>query len=116
MTGNRRRPMRRIGDLLPQAASALGLEEELRLARAMSAWERLVAEHLPVATGSTHLIGLQGDALLVSATTSALASELRLRSSLLLAKLAAAPGGVRARELRVIIRGSGAGRDADPRV
>ncbi len=105
--------MRRLGDLLPEAASALGLDEELRLARAMSAWERLIAEHVPAAAGSTRLVGLQGDGLLVTATSSALASELRLRSSLLLAKLAAAPGGVRARDLRVVVRSSGARRGPD---
>jgi predicted nucleic acid-binding Zn ribbon protein len=110
MTSGRRRPMRRLGDLLPEAAASLGLEEELRLARAMSAWERIVAEHVPAAAGTSRLIGLRGDALLVTAASGLVASELRMRSSLLLAALALSPGGVRARELSVVVRQPGAGR------
>ncbi len=116
MTNGRRRPMRRLGDLLPEAAASLGLEDELRLARAMSAWERLVAEHLPAAAGASRLVGMQGDALLVTAASSVVASELRLRSALLLARLAAAPGGVRARELRVVVRRPETGRSGLPPV
>ena len=96
--------MRRLADLLPEAAASLGLEDELRLARAMSAWDRIVAEHVPAASGASRLIGLRGDGLLVSATSALVANELRMRSSALLAALAAAPGGVRARELHVAIR------------
>ncbi len=102
--------MRRLGDLLPEAAAALGFEDELRLARAMSAWERIVAEHVPAAAGSSRLIGLRGDGLLVSAASALVANELRMRSSLLLAALATAPGGVRARELNVTVRLPGGGR------
>ena len=51
---NRRRPMRRLGDLLPPAAQALGLEEPLMRGRAMAAWSRLVAERVPAAAGTTH--------------------------------------------------------------
>jgi predicted nucleic acid-binding Zn ribbon protein len=108
--------MRRLGDLLPDAAAALGLEDELRLARAMSAWERIVAEHVPAAAGSSRLIGLRGDGLLVSASSALVANELRMRSSPLLAALAAAPGGVRARELHVAIRLPGGGRRDEPGV
>ncbi len=103
--------MRRLGDLLPEAAAALGLEEELRLARAMSAWERIVAEHVPAAAGASRLIGLRGDQLLVSAASTAVASELRLRAGVLLGALAAAPGGLRARELRAVVRHDEPGRD-----
>ncbi len=110
MTSSRKRPMRRLGDLLPEAAASLGLEDELRLARAMSAWERIVAEHVPSAAGTSRLIGLRADALLVTAGSGLVASELRLRSSLLLAALASSPGGVRGRELQVVVRQSGAGR------
>ena len=102
--------MRRLGDLLPEAAAALGIEEELRLARAMSAWERIVAEHVPGAAGASQLIGLRGDQLLVSAASTAVASELRLRAALLLDTLAATPGGLRARELRAVVRQTGPGR------
>jgi predicted nucleic acid-binding Zn ribbon protein len=96
--------MRRLGDLLPEAAASLGLEEELRLARAMSAWERLVAEHVPAAAGRSRLIGVRGEELLVAATDGAVAGELRLHAHELLAALAATPGGPRGRELRIAVR------------
>jgi predicted nucleic acid-binding Zn ribbon protein len=102
--------MRRLGDLLPEAAAALGIEEELRFARAMSAWERIVAEHVPAAAGASQLIALRGDQLLVSAASTAVASELRLRAVVLLGALAASPGGLRARELRAVVRQTGPGR------
>jgi predicted nucleic acid-binding Zn ribbon protein len=108
--------MRRLGDLLPEAAASLGLEDELRLARAMSAWERIVAEHVPSAAASSRLIGLRGDALLVTATSGLVASELRLRSSVLLGALATSPGGVHARELLVTVREPGPGRRHGPAV
>ena len=41
----RRRPMERIGDLLPETARRLGLEDELRLVRAAGTWAAIVAEH-----------------------------------------------------------------------
>ena len=108
--------MRRIGDLLPEAASALGLEEELRQARSMAAWQRLVAEYLPAAAGASRLIGMRGDALLVSATSTAVAAELRLRAPVLLAALATATAAPRARELQVVVRPAGPGRSERPRV
>ena len=47
----RRRPAR-VGDLLPEAARALGLEDELRLARAITTWDAIIAERVPPAVGS----------------------------------------------------------------
>jgi len=104
MTGPRRRPMRRIGDLLPEAASALGLEQELRLARAMSAWQRIVDEHVPAARGSSRLVEVRGDTLLVSAGSALVATEIRLRSGTLLGALASTPGAPRARQIQVVVR------------
>ena len=43
--------MVRIGDLIPDAARGLGLEDELRLSRAMATFEALVAERVPAAAG-----------------------------------------------------------------
>ena len=37
-----RRGMERVGDLIPQTARRLGLEEELRLARAVATWAAIV--------------------------------------------------------------------------
>jgi hypothetical protein len=103
--------MRRLGDLLPGMAAELGLEDELRLARAIASWQRLVEEHVPAAAGATELLAVQPAALVVSARAPIVAQELRLRSEELLEAFAIAPGGRRLRELRVVIRPmSGAGR------
>ena len=107
---SRRRPMVRIGDLMPATARALGLEDELRLSRAIATFEAIVAERVPAAAGSCRVIQLEGFALDVEADAPIVAQELRLRSPELLAAFSAAPGGVGVRELRVRIR-----RDA-PRV
>jgi hypothetical protein len=107
---SRRRPMRRLGDLLPGMAAELGLEEELRLARGMSTWARLVEEHVPPAAGLSELVAIQPPALVVSATAPIVAQELRLRARQLLAAFASAPGGARLFELRVVLRPAGASR------
>ena len=107
---SRRRPMVRIGDLMPATARALGLEDELRLSRAIATFEAIVAERVPAAAGSCRVIQIEGFALDVEADAPIVAQELRLRSPELLAVFAAAPGGVGVRELRVRVR-----RDA-PRV
>ncbi len=104
---SRRRPMRRIGDLIPEAARALGLEDELRLARAIATFEAIVAERVPAAAGACRVIRLEGFAVDVEADAPIVAQELRLRSSELLAAFAAAPGGVGVRDLRVHVRRAG---------
>jgi predicted nucleic acid-binding Zn ribbon protein len=101
---SRRRPMERIGDLLPAAARELGLEAELRLARATSTWTALVAERVPAATGSCRLVAIEADTLLVEADLPIVAQELRLRSGELLAAFRTAPGGFPATGLRVAVR------------
>lgn len=106
MTGARRRPMRRLGDLLPQVASELGIAGELRRARQMAAWQRLVAEMAPAAAGDSQLLAIQPPALVVSAASPIVAQELRLRGGELLRAFAALPDGARLLELRVIVRGA----------
>lgn len=107
-----RRPMKRVGDMLAGVAAQLGIEGELRLARQMAAWERLVEELVPAASGASRLLALQSPALVVSAASPAVAQELRLRQAALLAAFAQAPEGERMLELRVVIRppGQSAGR------
>jgi hypothetical protein len=107
MTG-RRRPMTRIGDLLPDAARGLGLEDELRLSRAMSTFEAIVAERVPAAAGSCRVIRLDGFAMIVEADAPIVAQEVRLRAAELLSAFAASPAGLGARELRVHVRRGGA--------
>ena len=99
--------MTRIGDLLPDAARGLGLEDELRLSRAMATFEALVAERVPAAAGACRVIRLEGFMLDVEADAPIVAQELRLRSGELLSAFAASPGGVGARELRVHVRRGG---------
>ncbi len=101
---SRRRPMERIGDLLPEAARHLGLEAELRQARATTAWTAIVGERVPAAVGACRLAGIEGRALIVEADAPIVAQELRLRSAELLEAFAAAPAGFRAAELRVRVR------------
>ena len=99
----RRRPMVRLGDLLPDAARGLGLEDELRLSRAMATFEQIVAERVPAAAGACRVIRIDGFALVVAADAPIVAQELRLRGPELLAAFAASPAGGGARELRVIV-------------
>ncbi len=99
-----RRPVRRIGDLLPEAARALGLEEQLRWARAAAAWNRVVEERVPAAAGGSRAARLEGDGtLVVEAVAPMIGQELRIRSEELLEAFAAAPGGLRAVRLRVVV-------------
>jgi hypothetical protein len=107
MTG-RRRPMTRIGDLLPDAARGLGLEDELRLSRAMATFEAIVAERVPAAAGGCRVLRLEGFDLVIEADAPIVAQELRLHTSELLAAFAASPAGTGARELRIHVRRGGA--------
>jgi hypothetical protein len=100
--------MRRLGDLIPEAARALGLEDELRLARAIATFEAIVAERVPAAAGACRVIRLEGFAIDVEADAPIVAQELRLRSTELLEAFRAAPGGVGIRTLRVHVRREGA--------
>jgi hypothetical protein len=107
MTTPRRRPMRRIGDLIPDAARALGLEEELRLARAIATFEALVAERVPTAAGACHVVRLEGFTIDVEADAPIVAQEVRMRATELLEAFVSAPGGVGIRNLRVHVRRGG---------
>ncbi|HEU5202772.1 MAG TPA: DciA family protein [Candidatus Limnocylindrales bacterium] len=101
---SRRRPMTRIGELMPATARALGLEDELRLSRAIATFEAIVAERVPAAAGACRVIQLEGYALDVEADAPIVAQELRLRAPELLSAFSAAPGGVGVRDLRVRVR------------
>jgi len=103
----RRRPMQRIGELIPETARRLGLDEELRLARAMATFTAIVAERVPAASGVCRLVRLDGYALVVEADAPIVAQELRLRTPELLAAFSAAPGGIAAREIRLRVRHAG---------
>jgi hypothetical protein len=99
--------MERIGSLIPEAARRLGLEDELRTARAIATWNAIVEERVPAAAGGCRLIRIDGFALVVEVEAPILAQEVRLRSPELLQAFGAAPGGVRAQEIRVRVRREG---------
>jgi hypothetical protein len=96
----RRRPSR-VGELLPDAARALGLEDELRLARAIATWDALVAERVPPAVGACRLVALERDAIVVAVDEPIVGAELRMRALELLGAFSAAPGGAPVHELRL---------------
>jgi hypothetical protein len=100
----RRRPMLRIGELLPDAARQLGLEEELRRSRAIATFDAIIAERVPAAHGACRAIRIDGDALVIEADAPIVAQELRLSARDLLTSLRGVPGGIRLTELRVVVR------------
>ena len=104
MTG-RRRPMQRIGELIPEAARHLGLENELRDARAIATFGAIVAERAPAASGSCRLIRLDGFALVVEADAPIVAQELRLHALTLRDAFRTAPAGAAIDDLRIMVRG-----------
>ena len=96
--------MIRVGDLLPDAARGLGLEEELRLSRAMTTFGQLVAERVPAAAGACRVVRLDGPVLVLEADAPIVAQELRLRAPELLAAFVASPAGAGgAREIRIVV-------------
>ena len=99
--------MRRIGELIPDAARALGLEEELRLARVIATFEAVVAERVPAAAGACRVVRLEGFTIDVEADAPIVAQELRMRAGELLTAFAATPGGDGIRDLRVHVRPAG---------
>jgi hypothetical protein len=111
----RRRRFHRVGELLTGLASELGIQDELRSARAISSWRRVVEEQVPAAAGATRLVEIRPPALLVSADDGATAQELRLHTRQLLDAFATAPGGQRLRELQVIVRTPPPGASGKPR-
>ena len=99
-----RRPMRRVGDLLPETARTLGLEDELRLARASAAVASLLGERVPAASGAARLLRMGPTALIVEVDHPVVGQEVRLRSDELLEAFATMPGGARATEIRIVGR------------
>jgi len=95
--------MERVGELIPETARRLGLDAELRLARAISTWAAIVAEHVPAATGACRLVELDGREIVIEVDEPIVAQEIRLRLPQLLAAFHAAPGGVPAEGIRLRI-------------
>jgi hypothetical protein len=102
---SRRRPMSRIGDMIPSAAAHLGLADELRRARAVATFDAIVAELAPAAHGACRALRIDGTTLVVEADAPIVAQELRLRALALRDAFRVAPAGATIEELRVTIRG-----------
>jgi hypothetical protein len=100
----RRRPMSRIGDLMPQAAARLGLEDELRRARFVATFDAIVAERAPAAHGACRAIKVDGETLVVEADAPIVGQELLLHGDDLTSAFRTAPGGAPVRQLRVTVR------------
>jgi hypothetical protein len=99
-----RRPVRRVGDLLPDAARELGLTEQLRWALAGAAWEALVAERVPGAAGGSRPVRIEGHGtLVVEVAAPVVGQELRIRAEELLEAFGQRPGGIQAERLRVVV-------------
>ena len=100
----RRRPMSRIGDLMPQAAARLGLADELRRARFVATFDAIVAERAPAAHGACRALKVDGETLVVEADAPIVGQELLLHGDELAAAFRTAPGGAPVRQLRVTVR------------
>ena len=100
----RRRPMSRIGDLIPDAAARLGLADELRRARFVATFDAIVAERAPAAHGACRALRIEGGALVVETDAPIVAQELRLHERQLLDAFRNAPAGGQVSELRVTVR------------
>jgi hypothetical protein len=99
-----RRPMRRLSDLLPDVATHLGIQPELRAANQALTWERLVADLVPHASGTCHVLEVRPPTLVVSVPDAATAQELRLHASVLLDGFATLADGQRLADLKVVVR------------
>lgn len=99
-----RHRMERVGDLIPAAARRLGLEDELRLARAVATWAAIVEERAPAASGSSRVVTYDARTLTVEAADALTAQELRIRTVELVGAFRSAPGGGPVDELRIAIR------------
>jgi hypothetical protein len=100
----RRRPMSRIGDLMPQTAARLGLEDELRRARFLATFDAIVAERAPAAHGACRAVKVEGETLVVEADAPIVGQELLLHGEDLASAFRTAPGGAPVRQLRVTVR------------
>jgi hypothetical protein len=84
-----------VGRLLPEAARALGLEEELRRGQRTTAFRALLVELAPHLAADCSLISVEHGQMIVEASTPAAAQELHLRGREIATAFATWPGGER---------------------
>jgi len=100
----RRRPMSRIGTLIPDAAARLGLADELRRARLLATFDAIVAERAPAAHGACRALRIEGETLVVEVDAPIVGQELLLHGEQLTSAFRTAPGAAPVRQLRVAVR------------
>ena len=100
----RRRPMSRIGELMPHAAARLGLQDELRRARFVATFDAIVAELAPAAHGACRAIKVDGETLVIEADAPIVGQELLLHGDDLASAFRIAPQGANVTQVRVLIR------------
>ena len=100
----KRRPMSRIGDLMPSAAAHLGLEDELRRARLLATFDAIVAELAPAAHGACRALRVEGETLVLEADAPIVGQELVLHGDEIASAFRTAPGGALVRQVRVTVR------------
>jgi hypothetical protein len=96
--------MSRIGELMPQAAAHLGLQDELRRARFVATFDAIVAERAPAAHGACRAIKVDGETLVIEADAPIVGQEVLLHADELASAFRTAPGGATVRQVRVVIR------------
>jgi hypothetical protein len=96
--------MSRIGELMPQAAAHLGLQDELRKARFVATFDAIVAELAPAAHGACRAIKVENETLVIEADAPIVGQELLLHGDELASAFRTAPGGAPVRQLRVAVR------------
>ncbi len=89
--------MRSIGAALPKTLTSLGITRRTREAQALWLWPQVVGEHL---AHETKALKLTGGTLLVTASSPALAHQLRLERSMLIDRLNERIGAPAVREIR----------------
>jgi len=100
-----------LAGLLPEAARALGFEEELRFARTMGAFGDLLRDVAPHLATVCSLIAIERSRLIVEATNPAAAQELHLRGAEIARAFSERPGGERSIGITVRIATPGSRRD-----
>jgi hypothetical protein len=85
--------MKPVGRAVERLLRGLGITDEVARARAMEAWPAVARAAFGDDAGEARAVGIDGSTLIVAVTTSAWASEIRLRERDLIGALArSAPG------------------------
>jgi hypothetical protein len=100
-----------LAGLLPEAARALGFEEELRFARTMGAFHDLLREVAPHLAPTSRLVAIERGRLVVEATNPVAAQELHLRGAEFSRAFSERPNGERSIGLTVRVSSSSATPD-----